>query len=390
MSLVVDEKLKAWAAPRQAQFIDAVNEHGSQSAAALALGVSPGNISDAIRIVKGKAAAAGYSPEHDFNKIVPEGFRLKRHSQYYDAEGNPRGKWVIANADEDARAKLIEAAFVSAAATLPRLPPLARPSASLAPLANLYTITDYHLGMQAWEREGGAPWDLGIAERTLVTAFEHMITSAPAARKAIINIQGDFLHTDGPTPVTPTHGHILDASARYAEMVDAAIRVLRRIVDLALMCHDEVEVIFAEGNHDLAGSMWLRKMFGALYENEPRLKVNDSELPFYVVQWGKVMIGVHHGHQVKNDALPLLFAAQFPAVWGATTKRYAHCGHRHHAEEKERSGMTVVQHPTLSARDAYAARGGWIAERAATCITYHEEFGQVARTIVTPEMLAAA
>jgi hypothetical protein len=99
------------------------------------------------------------------------------------------------------------------------------------------------------------------------------------------------------------------------------------------------------------------------------------------------MLGFHHGHKVKNESLPMLFAAQFPAMWGATTKRYAHCGHRHHADEKEYSGMTVVQHPTLSARDAYAARGGWIADRATQCITYHERFGIVARTIVTPEML---
>lgn len=51
--------------------------------------------------------------------------------------------------------------------------------------------------------------------------------------------------------------------------------------------------------------------------------------------------------------------------------------------------MTVVQHPTLAARDAYAARGGWISERQASAITYHKLHGQVARNIVTPEMVQA-
>ena len=37
--------------------------------------------------------------------------------------------------------------------------------------------------------------------------------------------------------------------------------------------------------------------------------------------------------------------------------------------------------------DAYAARGGWVAERQVTSITYHKRFGQVARHTVTPEML---
>ena len=62
-------------------------------------------------------------------------------------------------------------------------------------------------------------------------------------------------------------------------------------------------------------------------------------------------------------------------------------GHRHHVEEKEHSGMTVLQHSTLAARDAYAARGGWHSERQATSITYHSRWGQVARHTVTPEML---
>ena len=50
-------------------------------------------------------------------------------------------------------------------------------------------------------------------------------------------------------------------------------------------------------------------------------------------------------------------------------------------------GVTVIQHPTLAARDAWAARGGWISERQVTAITYSSRFGEVARNTVTPEML---
>jgi DNA repair exonuclease SbcCD nuclease subunit len=191
-------------------------------------------------------------------------------------------------------------------------------------------------------------------------------------------------------PVTPTNGHILDQDGRFSKIVGAALRVLRRIVDFALERHEQVVVLMAEGNHDLASSIWLRAMFKALYENEPRVKVIESELPYYVHQHGETLVAFHHGHMKRNDALPIFFAAQFPKVWGATTKRYAHTGHRHHVEEKEHSGMTVIQHPTIAARDAYAARGGWLSERAAVAITYHSRFGQVARTIVTPDMFEGA
>ena len=128
-------------------------------------------------------------------------------------------------------------------------------------------------------------------------------------------------------------------------------------------------------------------MFGLLYENEPRVKVIDSELPYYVHQHGATMLGWHHGHLKKLDQLPLLFAAQFPKVWGGTTRRYVHTGHLHHVHEKEHNGVTVIQHPTISARDAYAARGGWVADRTMTAITYSDKSGQVARTTVTPDML---
>jgi hypothetical protein len=189
---------------------------------------------------------------------------------------------------------------------------------------------------------------------------------------------------------TPTSGHILDQDGRFPKVVAAAVRILRRVISFALSRHDQVIVLLAEGNHDLASSVWLRVMFKALYEHEPRVHVIDSELPYYVYQHGQTMLAWHHGHLKKNDQLPLLFAAQFPRVWGDTTKRYAHTGHRHHVEEKEHAGMTVVQHSTLATRDAYAARGGWMSERQCTAITYHAEYGQVCRNTVTPEMLEAA
>ena len=167
------------------------------------------------------------------------------------------------------------------------------------------------------------------------------------------------------------------------------MRGIRTLVSMALSRHDHVHLLICEGNHDEASAVWLRHMFTLLYENEPRVSVNESELPFYSLKWGKTFLGFHHGHKVKNEQLPGLFSAQFRQLWGETTRAYLHCGHRHHADEKEYNGATVIQHPTLAARDAYAARGGWIADRAVQAITYHRSYGQVSRTFVCPEMLAA-
>jgi hypothetical protein len=383
----LDTKLKEFGNKLQAERLDAVNVHGTYRDAAAALGVTSTAIRQSIAIMERNAARQGYAPEHDMTRTVPDGFQVKGVSTYYNADGKPIGQWVKSSADDLRRKQLMEEAFEAMADELPRIEPSVTQSIHIQSLCNLYVMTDCHVGMLAWHKEGGADWDLKIAERVLTGCFEQMVMSSPQAGTGIVAQLGDWLHSDGLVPVTPTSHHILDQDGRFSKIVQVSIRILRRLVDFALVRHEKVIILMAEGNHDMASSVWLRIMFKALYENEPRVQVIDSELPYYVYRHGKCMIAFHHGHIKKNDALPILFASQYANIWGETIKRYAHTGHRHHVEEKEHSGMTVVQHPTLAARDAYAARGGWMAERQVSAITYHETYGQVSKITVIPEML---
>jgi hypothetical protein len=388
---IVDPGLLPLATETQARYLAAVNEFGGYRNAARAIG-APNHTSlvHAIQALRGRAAINGYAPDHDMIHTAPTPFTVKGTSTYYGRDGEARGQWVKTKLDDRAADQIFRQAIASELADYVRVTAMPAPDHTNANLLNLYTLTDCHVGMLAWHKEGGEDWDLAIAERILVGCFEQMILGAPQASTGVVNQLGDFLHYDGLVPITPTSGHVLDSEGRFSKMVGVAIRVLRRIVDLALLKHERVIVVMAEGNHDLASSVWLRLMFRALYENEPRVEVLDSELPYYAIQHGKTMLAFHHGHLKKPDQFPLTFAAQYPQMWGATTKRYAHAGHQHHKYVKEHGGMTVIQHPTLAARDAYASRGGWFAERAATAITYHDVFGEVASNTVSPEMLEAA
>lgn len=385
----VDERLKEFCTtPRQAEYIDAVNEHKGVMAAAKALGIGFQIISKAISAIKKRAAAQGYSPDHSMTRTVPEGFKVKGVSTYYDEEGKVRGQWVKSSADEEAREEARRIAFEALSQELPRMAAIPAPAVALDSLCTVYTLTDSHVGAYCWAPESGEDWDLDIAERTLVGCFEKMVAASPDSRVAVVAQLGDFLHQDGIRAVTPTSEHLLDADGRFEKVIKIAIRVLRRVVDMSLAKHEKVIVLMAEGNHDITSSIWLRTMFSALYENEPRVEVIGSPLPYYVYQHGQTMLAWHHGHLSKNDKLPMLFAAQFPKIWGSTTKRYAHTGHRHHVEEKEHTGMHVMQHTTLTARDAYAARGGWLSDRAVTAVTYHDKFGKHSTATICPEMLA--
>jgi hypothetical protein len=388
---MIDNRLKDYATPRQLEYLAALEQHGSTRKAAKVLGINERTLTRSLASLKARAAQQGYSPEHHMNQTVPDGYSVKGVSTYYDEDGKVRGQWVKSTADADRQRELMQAAFEAMAEDLPRQAPIPAPEMTLAQLANLYTFTDSHVGMLAWHKESldkDGDWDLSIAERVLTGCFDYMVQAAPLAKVGIVAQLGDFLHSDGMKAITPTSGHLLDQDGRFPKVVQTAIRILRRIVNFALTKHEKVIVLLAEGNHDLASSIWLRAMFQALYENEPRVQVIDSELPYYVYQHGSTMLAWHHGHLARKESLPLLFAAQFPQVWGNTSHRYVHTGHLHHIEEKEHAGIHVIQHPTLAARDAYASRGGWISERQCRVITYHDALGEVARNTVRPEMVA--
>lgn len=290
----VTEALKEWATPGQARCIDAyIAAGGSVRAAAKHLRMHHSSVQSSIQRAVAKAAIAGHSPVHDMTKPAPIGFSVKGTSTLYDAEGNISQQWVKTRADDLERELIVREAFEAMASELPRLEPVPAPviTQRSSHLLNLFTITDFHMGMLAWHKEGGDDWDLTIAEQTLYGFVDAMIAGAPLAKVAVINQLGDFLHQDGLKAETPTSGHALDADNRFGKIVQAAIRSLRRIVDRALETHEEVHVIMAEGNHDIVSSIWLRSLFAALYENEPRVTVNDSELPYYVYRWARLFLG---------------------------------------------------------------------------------------------------
>lgn len=389
---VLDQNLRPYATDEQWRKLKALEEYGSERKAAAALGCTRKRFYETRVSVEKKAALHGYAPSHDLKHPVPQGFSVKGYSLLRDAQtGDAKLIWEKAERSPHDVEQVMRDAVQALCEEIKPAKPIKAPKETYNSLCNLYTISDFHLGMLAWHKEGGKDWDVAIAENVLIGCFAEMINGAPPAKVGIVNQLGDFLHSDGILPITPTSGHVLDQDGRFSKIVSAAIKCLRMIVDMALKKHEEVHVIMAEGNHDIASSIWLRQMFKALYENEPRVTINDSELPFYAYQHGETALFFHHGHMKKITQLSGLFAAQFPKIWGSTSHRYGHCGHLHHKivmNEKEDMGITLIQHPTLASRDAYASRHGWFAGQRAICYTYHTKTGQRKSNDVTPEMIA--
>lgn len=367
------------------QAVDAVCAHGSMAAAARILDIPWSTLKNRIRAARLMKLQPQVQPLLAAqNAAPPEGYKLKGTSTLFDENGVAKLQWVKTDASLEKLQTIQKAAFDALCADLKPIAPVKAPKTGETDLATLYTMTDCHVGMLAWDKETGADWDLTLAENILTHTLLRMIAAAPDSAVGILNQLGDFMHFDSLTPMTPTSHHILDADSRYQKVVQVAVRILRRVIDAMLVKHKTVHVEMKEGNHDPTGSVWLRVMFSMLYEKNPRVTINLSPNPYTIYQHGKTLLGFYHGHLAKLASLPILYAAQFPKEWGATEYRYIHTGHKHHVEEREHPGVKVIQHPTLAAPDAYAARGGWLSKRQATSMTYSKTHGEIARGIFIP------
>lgn len=321
---------------------------------------------------------------------IPEGERLSGTSTLRNKDGETVLSWVKTNKEAEQVRDILHTTAETLSKDIPRVEAVKPPLFVDGDMLSQYTLTDYHIGCYAWSGEGREEWNTKIAEDMLVKWFASAIQSAPNSDTAILAQLGDFLHYDGLAAITPTSGHILDSDVRFQEMVAVAVRAVRKIVEMLLKKHKNVHIIMAEGNHDISSSIWLRVLFQAFYEDEPRVTVDNSALPFYAYEWGKTSLYYHHGHKMKFKELAPNMVANFPELYGRTIYRYGHCGHYHHKEVDgilETKLMVSEMHPTLAARDAHASRGSYFSQRGASVINYHKNLGEVSRSTIRPEVL---
>lgn len=370
------------------QIITALREHSTQRKAAEALGINRRTLE---RRVAG-LARKGYSPQHDMTRTVPDGFAVKGVSTLYREDGTIAAQWVKSSAEAIRVQAQFDAMRDALLADLPRLPkrkPIAH-AMYIKDLTTVYPIGDAHIGMRAWAAECGKDWDLAIAERVQCGVMDLLVGKVLPTETATIIDLGDWIHQDSIAAVTPRSGHNLDADGRYAKIVHVAIKVMRQCVESALSKHKRVHVICIPGNHNETGALWLSAALAYMYENDPRVTVDTQPSLFAYFEFGKNLVGVHHGHTCKMAQLPGVMAADKAEAWGRTTYRYWYTGHIHHQQIQEYPGCTVESFNTLASNDAYATNGGWRSRENMKAIYLHREWGEITRETAHPAMLEVA
>lgn len=427
MNLTRDDNLKQFATDKQWEIYTVACEEGSIGKAARKLEYDEANARKAIRAIRRKAAQQGYAPP-DLTHIVPDGLALKGTSirydgsgniqQYWnktkqagrdpedcihlpdpkrivklstlsDSQGNVVQQWVSEKPEEAQREALWRAFAEELGKSIPRAEPITGPEHVASDLLACYPVGDHHLGMRAWGHETGSDnYDLKIGEKLLMDATEYLVRSTPACDTGLIAILGDFGHIDSFEAVTPANRNLLDADGRYPKILRTAIRSIRAMVIEALMRHLRVHVIVEIGNHDPVTAIFIMELLAALYENEPRVTIDTSPSHYHYFEFGRVLIGTHHGHGAKLDKLPQIMAADRAEAWGRSKHRYWWTGHVHHRQALDFAGCSVESFRILAPPDAWAAQKGYRPIRDMKAIVIHKDYGEVARHTVNPEMFS--
>lgn len=370
-----DLTLRSYATVRQLEYLDAVEQHGSQRAAAKALNVNESTLRHSLAALRKKA---------ELRSEVPSLDGATSTSTLYDADGNVQLQWV----KRDSRSNSVKQAIADAvSAFVDEVEPIAPP-----PPPNDYSddvipwiqIGDAHLGLVTWAFEVGENFDLAIAERELCGAIGLLIDEMPACERVVINDLGDGTHYENYSAVTEASGHRLDFDSRFPRMIRTYSRVMRFIVDKALTKALHVDVIVNQGNHSRTNDVWMAELLRVAYEHTGRVHVLNNDSVFIGYRMGNTFVMTHHSDKCKPAKLANVMTHDFRKDFGETEHHYIDIGHVHH-------GMVMKEHPSifiesfnhLASTDKWAFEEGYRNRKSITVVLRSKTYGEVGRRVLT-------
>lgn len=354
------------------------------------LGIGKYSARDIIKRVKSKAAMQGHSPYHDMTHTVPEGYTVKGVSTYYNDEGKPVGQWVKSQSDKEHALRVALDHFKEGLKD--DLKGLAKPIKKSKAQKHkdrmaVTIVGDHHLGMLAWSPEtGGDPWDLQIAQDTLIKGVDKLVGSTGDCSVGVLLNVGDMIHANNLKGETGA-GTPLDVDGRAGKTIRAAGNLFQIIVTRMLQQYDEVWLINARGNHDPDAALWLNEMLRMYYDKEKRVKVFDNFDKFIHFEWGNNFVVTHHGDKIRTRQLYEAITRDYPQEWGRTKYRFAWTGHIHHKQSEELGGLTWESWSVLPPPDSWHSGAGFGSQRSISCVVLDKEYGEFSRFKVGIEAL---
>jgi hypothetical protein len=328
-----------------------------------------------------RAKKLGIKPGLQHDMEIPDGYDIKGISVLSRGQEELL-RWTKTSKSKQEEAQLIKEfalGLIDGATIVPRVP------APLLPIMTDY-LTEYiepepHYGMHSWAKETRENYDIKLAKQYLQQAATRLIAAAPPTKYALVTGLGDGLHADNQTEQT-TSGNKLDTDTRWGKIIRSYAEFYRWWINELLKKHEIVHVVRVKGNHDDHSTTAINLMLGYVFEDNPRVIIDQDEFTVKYHMFGKNIIGITHGDKSKGDNLPLLMANDEPIAWGECPFRYFHTGHIHHLSKKEYIGVVVESFRSIAAKDAWHAASGYRAGRDMQMIVFHKDFGESERHVV--------
>lgn len=311
-------------------------------------------------------------------------------STLLDADGVPKLQWIKASGQADKFEAHAREYIEELCLDIPRAKPTKRKGAPKSDhykdLMAFYMLGDAHVGMLSWGEETGQDFDVAIAKRELCKAMELTVQDTVPSETAMICQMGDYFHMDDRLSVTPGSGNLLDVDGRYLQVMRAGISAMRHLIDTALTRHKTVRVRNVAGNHDPHSSITLTLALTAMYENEPRVIIEDSPKAFWCFTFGQNLVALTHGHQIKKpEVMAMYLAVEGKEHWSECTHKFVWQGHIHHASAKEHGGVLIESFRTLAGPDAWHAASGYKSMQEMRSISLRRSGGRYQDTVVPIE-----
>jgi hypothetical protein len=241
------------------------------------------------------------------------------------------------------------------------------------------SIPDLHVGKLAWATETGwENYDVKIAEALFEEALETLLqrTSGFKFEKILFPVGNDLFHVDGKTNMT-TAGTPQDVDGRYQKTFIKVRAMMTRAIERLRMVAP-VDVILVPGNHDSLSVWHLGDSLDCAFALCNDVEIDNTPRLRKYRQFGKVMLLWTHGDKGKLLDYPLVMAVEEPSMFGNTTHREAHTGHRHQTKAQEVHGVRVRISPALCPPDAWHSEHQFVgAQRVAEAFVWHKDEGLV-------------
>lgn len=236
-------------------------------------------------------------------------------------------------------------------------------------VCGVLSLQDLHIGKRGNEN---------IAE-IVQKSLEYLLLKGASSynlKQLILVVGPDMLNMDTFGGAT-TLGTITENSSTAVDAYIQAYDILVNTIMTTKNYCEHLHILFIAGNHDRLTSFHLLHACSKAFDSWMDISFDVDYSERKVIKYGKNFIGFEHGDvPVKNN--PLVYAVEYPEIWGQTTHRILYTGHYHSRKtkeivtENEQNGFVTRTLPALTAGDYWHYHHKYVGSTRSAILHIHD------------------